>query len=248
MSSIISTAGREVRAWYGASLYNPEWANQVLSRRVNPWLRPAILDWKYPARAADFMQAHHIRVRMFNTYEFGAYLIRRLWPQQRVFIDGRAQSETVYLDYQRIVYGVIRGPVPTQNVYQALGPQLISGKSAEELLQQYGVEVILMDGFEYTSGSPYLLIAALLDPQQTDWKLVYRDSQAAIFMRHPPADVQPLNPVEALASMESQCETHLQHEPATPRCAAGLSDTFTRLGDRARAQRWHQIAVEYSVE
>jgi hypothetical protein len=202
-------------------------------------------DWKYPARAADFMLAHHITAPMFNTYEFGAYLIWRLWPQERVFIDGRAQSEKVYLDYQRIVYGVMRGPIQTDSVYQALRPQVIDGKSAEELLQEYGVDVILMDGFEYTSGSPYLLVAALLEPQKTEWSLVYQDAQALIYMRHPPAGVTPLNPMEALASMEAQCQEHLRHDSATPRCAAGLSDMFARIGDQARARRWRLIAAEY---
>jgi hypothetical protein len=159
-------------------------------------------DWKYPARAADFVLAHHITVPMFNTWEFGAYLIWRLWPLQRVFIDGRAQSETVYLDYQRVVYNVKAAAEPVDSLYQSLRPRVVSGKSAEELLDQYGIEMIVMGSFEYTTGSPYLLVAALADPRQTKWKLVYRDDQAVIFMRHPPVDIRPLNPAEALDAME----------------------------------------------
>ena len=51
-------------------------------------LRPA--GWRYPDGAARFLLANHIGGPMFNTYEYGGYLMWRLWPQERVFIDGRA--------------------------------------------------------------------------------------------------------------------------------------------------------------
>jgi hypothetical protein len=41
-----------------------------------------------------------------------------------------------------------------------------------------------LDGFEFTSGEPYLLPAALSDPSQKEWKLVYQDAAAVVFMRH----------------------------------------------------------------
>ena len=204
-------------------------------------------DWKYPAQAADFIRAHRLAARMFNTWQFGAYLIWRLWPQERVFIDGRAQSETVYLDYQRMVYGVKAAAEPVDSPYQALRPRVISGQTAEQLLDRYGIQMIVMDGFEYTTGSPYALLAALADPRQASWKLIYRDNQALIFMRDPPADLRPLNPDEVVNAMEAQCQEHLRHEPDTPRCATGLSDMFVRLGDRTKAAKWQAIATEHGV-
>jgi hypothetical protein len=205
-------------------------------------------EWKFPARAADFVQVHHLSDRMLNSWEFGAYLIWKLWPLEHVFIDGRAQSETVFLDYQRIIYDVKAADEPVDGPYQALRPRVVSGKSAEQLLDQYGIGMILMDGFEFTTGSPYILVAALADPRQTAWKLVYRDSQAVIFLRHPPADLLWLNPLQALDAMEDQCREHLRHDPETPRCAAGMADVFERLGDRARSSRWKTIALEHGVQ
>ncbi len=43
-----------------------------------------------PVAAVDFIEREGIEGRMFNTYHYGGYLIHRLYPQQRVFIDGRA--------------------------------------------------------------------------------------------------------------------------------------------------------------
>ncbi len=178
--------------------------------------------WKWPSGAADFLLAHHITQPMFNTYEYGGYLMWRLWPQERVFIDGRALNESVFLDYTRILYN-----------HDESG-----GKSAAELLDQYGVQAIVMNGFEFATGSVYLLAPALADPQQSDWKLVYGDPQAVVFLRHPPADVEPLNSLSVLDHLEAECSLHLQHEPQYPRCARSLGQLFSRVGEFARARRW----------
>ncbi len=189
-------------------------------------------DWKFPVGAADFLLAHHITGPMFNTYEIGGYLIWRLYPQERVFVDGRALNESVYLDYQRI----------------AGNADSNGGKSADDLLKEYGIEVIVMDGFEFTSGIPYFLPAALSDPSQKDWKLVFQDAQAVVYMRHPPPDVQVLNSFDALASMESQCSTMIEHVPGRSKCAQGLADLFARIGDTGRARLWQLRWAQYRTE
>ena len=42
-----------------------------------------------PVAAADFLIANDIRGRMFNAYQYGGYLIYRLYPSQKVFVYGR---------------------------------------------------------------------------------------------------------------------------------------------------------------
>jgi hypothetical protein len=187
------------------------------------------VDWKYPSGAADFLLSHHVSGPMFNTYEDGGYLIWRLWPKERVFIDGRALNESVFTDFRRIAFNADSG----------------GGPSGEQLLDHYGIQVIVMGGFEYGTGSVYLLPAALSDPKQTAWKLVYQDAQSVVYMRQPPVGVQPLNSVLALSSLEAQCELHLQNDPAHPGCSHGLADLFARIGDAARARRWLGIYLDH---
>ena len=127
----------------------------------------------------------------------------------------------MYLDYQRIAFNA----------------EAANGKSGEELLKEYGIEVIVMDGFEFTSG--LALPSArrrLSDPKQTEWKLVYQDAQAVVYMRHPPPDVQPLNSFDALAGMEAQCNMYIEHDPGTPRCARSL-------GLSAGRRRWGAVKM-----
>ena len=160
---------------------------------ASDFFEPRAADWRYPTGAAEFLASHNITGRMFNTYEYGGYLMWREWPRERVFIDGRALSDRVFDDYLRILYN-----------HDESG-----GKSATQLLDQYGAQVIVMNTFEYATGEPYLLAPSLADPTQTEWKLVYRDAQALVFMRHPPAGVTPLNSMEVFSQMEDACSLHL---------------------------------------
>ncbi|MGB7759711.1 MAG: hypothetical protein WBL61_07780 [Bryobacteraceae bacterium] len=186
-------------------------------------------EWRYPSGAAGFLSSHQVTDRIFNTYEYGGYLMWRLWPQQRVFIDGRALSEHVFGDYARILYN-----------HDDSG-----GRSAAQLLDDYGVQVILMNTFEYSTGTVYLLAPALADPAQTGWKLVYRDAQALVWMRRPPAGVMPLDSMEVFGQMEAGCGLHLDREPGRPRCARSLAQTFAKIGDFTRARRWLGIYLDH---
>jgi hypothetical protein len=185
--------------------------------------------WPYPSGAADFLLSHHITGRLFNTYEQGGYWIWRLWPQNRVFIDGRALNETVYRDYMRIAFNA----------------DSVGGPSGEELLRRYGIDIIAMNCFQIGNGDVYLLPAALADPSQKEWKLVYHDAQAVIFMRNPPAGVPVLNSLEALGSMDEQCNTTLDHTPWQPGCARSLGLLYSRIGGTSNAVRWLATYRQY---
>jgi hypothetical protein len=187
-------------------------------------------EWKYPAGAADFLLAHDVRSRLFNTYEDGGYLMWRLSPREKVFIDGRALSDRLFADYARILYN-----------HDATG-----GKDAFALLDQYGVETIVLKGFEFATGQMYLLAPGLADPAEAQWKLVYEDSSAMVFMRHPPADVAALDSMRIFPSLEAECELHLEHEPGYPRCARALGQMFSKLHEWPRARRWIGAYLDHS--
>ena len=182
--------------------------------RVNPW--------KWPAGAADFLLAHHVTATMFNTYEYGGYLMWRLWPGERVFIDGRALSESVFQDYVRILYNHEDPGKP----------------SPRQMLDRYGVQVMVMNGFEYVNGILYTMAVSLADPRESAWKLVYSDPQAMVLMRDPPPGVTPLPQTRVLDHLEAECGWHIQHQPQYPRCARALGQVFAKLGEYKRARQW----------
>jgi hypothetical protein len=181
-------------------------------------------EWKYPAGAADFLLAHQITQPMFHTFEKGGYLVWRCWPGQRSFIDGRGLNETAFADYQRIA-------------------RYLPG--TRELLDRYGIQVVVMNAFEANSGSTYVLPLALADPAEREWKMVFVDGGATVFMRHPPPGVQALPPAQIFAGMEAQCQTILDHDPSRPRCARSLANLFRNTRDLVRARRWMGLYLDH---
>jgi tetratricopeptide (TPR) repeat protein len=189
--------------------------------------------WQLPSGAADFIEAHRVAGRMFNTYESGGYLVWRLWPLHRDFIDPRGLSEEAYADYRHIL----------------MNTDASGAKGAAGLLEKYGIQMAVLEGFDYLSGQVYPLAAEMADPRQREWKLVFADAQSLVFMRHPPPGVEPLNARDAvLESLSRQCDEHMRHDPGRPRCARGLSEYFAFVGDTDQGRRWMDRYLEHRVE
>lgn len=65
---------------------------------LSPWvrihlkaerLRPELVEKGTPVGAMEYIAEHHLTGNVFHPQRYGDYLIWRLWPQQRSFIDGR---------------------------------------------------------------------------------------------------------------------------------------------------------------
>jgi hypothetical protein len=108
----------------------------------------------YPAKAMEFLRSHKLPSRLFVYYDWGGYAIWRLYPEYRVFVDGRAD-----------LYGD-----DLLNQFQD-SAQLRAGW--EQVLDRWGVQAVLMP----PSGP--LAQGLLLDAR---WHSVYRDSQAILFL------------------------------------------------------------------
>ena len=104
-------------------------------------------------------------------------------------------------------------------------------------LARYGVNAIAVNAFEYNSGIIYPLALALAQPAESDWKLVYDDPAAMVFLRNPPPDIPVLDKSRILDHLEAECTLHVTRDPEFSLCARTLGDLFLRLGDRARARR-----------
>ncbi len=112
----------------------------------------------YPVAAADWLAAHpEVGTRMYNQYGWGGYLAYRFYPQpnRRVFIFGEA---------------ALMGD-PLLNQYEDVQTLRTDWK---QILDQYGVDYVVYNRDEALSN----VLAT-----QPDWKLVYEDSVAVIYVR-----------------------------------------------------------------
>src|ERR1035441_9625094 len=173
-------------------------------------------EWRFPAGAAKFLRDHRISAPLFNTWEYGGYL---MWSGQRVFVDGRVLSEAVYQDYRNIL-----GTPP-------------GDPRRDQTLARYGIGAIVINSFEYNSGVLYPLVPALVEPAEAQWKLVYRDAQSMVFLRDVPDGLAVLDKSGMADHLEEECTLHVERDPEYSLCARTLGDLFLRFGDRPRARR-----------
>ncbi|MEK6692729.1 MAG: tetratricopeptide repeat protein, partial [Nitrospirota bacterium] len=117
----------------------------------------------FPKDAADFLNKHEIKGNIFNEYGFGGYLIWRLYPEKRVFIDGRTLEPEFMNEYRTIASA-------------DSGMQ----KSWEEIIGKYNISYIVMPPL-YPTGEIYPIVERLIE--NDDWALVYNDHLSLIFVK-----------------------------------------------------------------
>jgi len=110
---------------------------------------------KFPAAAVDFILADRPPQPIYNEYVWGGYLIWRLYPDYRVYIDGRAD---VYGDKLVEEFLEVRDGKPNWR----------------EPLDNHGIRTVL--------AKPDVALASLLR-QDNGWLKVFEDKQAVIFVR-----------------------------------------------------------------
>jgi hypothetical protein len=111
-----------------------------------------------PVAAVDFLKQEHIEGNMYDNDEFGDYIIYAAWPEYRVFFDGRSD-----------MYGIAR-------MKDYLKVARVE-RGWEEVLKKYDIGWII-----YNTDSSL----ALLLEERDDWKLIYSDKVAEIFVRNVP--------------------------------------------------------------
>jgi len=127
----------------------------VLGLRRAVAQQPVSTAQRFPAAAVEFILAQRPAQPIFNEYVWGGYLIWRLYPDYRVYIDGRAD-----------VYG-------DRLVEEWLATH--DGKpSWRDGLDRRGIRMVLI--------KPDAALASLLR-QDSGWQNVFEDKEAVIFVR-----------------------------------------------------------------
>ena len=124
----------------------------------------------YPEGAAKFLKSNKIPGNMFNPYVWGGYLIWELYPDYKVFIDGRGLIGEVFFQEVKILQAY---------------PKRFEGRPEwRDMLSAYNINWILTFSVDNFSGKLVPLVYALLnDPE---WHLIYMDNISLIFLRDLP--------------------------------------------------------------
>lgn len=118
-----------------------------------------------PVQAAEFIIENDLRGAMYNYYDFGGYLIWRLGPERKVFIDGRVLFDDIYH--------------ASQLIDAAYSGQYAGLPYWKSVLKAYNVGYIVAPVF-ISSGQLYELLPALM--QDREWVPVFVDRVSIIFV------------------------------------------------------------------
>jgi hypothetical protein len=113
----------------------------------------------FPARAVAYLQAHPPSGTIFNHYDWGGYLIWKLYPSTRVFIDGRAD-----------LYG--------QKFFDQFANTFQLKNDWQQPLQRWNIETVIVP--------PDSALATGLR-SSPGWTVSYEDSQAVILTYRSPS-------------------------------------------------------------
>ena len=102
---------------------------------------------------------------MYNDINWGGYLIWRLAPERKVFIDGRNLNENIHFK-----------AIAVENAFEGIWASI---------LESYNVNYIIAP-FRRPDGSCPRVVNALL--KDSNWTLIFFRSNSVIFIRNMPAN------------------------------------------------------------
>jgi hypothetical protein len=108
----------------------------------------------FPVQALDWLEEHPQNGRMFNEFNWGGYILYRIWPRQQVFLDSQSDfyGEPLMRDYDQIVS--MRG-------------------SWEPLLEKYQVDWAILPANWPLAG----------ELSSQGWEPVYEDQTAVVLVK-----------------------------------------------------------------
>lgn len=115
---------------------------------------------RYPEPAVALMLKEHPAGRLMSTWTWGSYLMWRLYPQQRVFVDTRTLNLDAISDSIEMMAATPRGLAA---------------------LDSYGISIVLIPPFnDFTGQLNPLLEYLAANPQ---WRLIHYDETSVLFVR-----------------------------------------------------------------
>lgn len=125
---------------------------------INAKLFEPFCDWsKFPIRVIEFIRINNIKGNLFIDFSYGSYAIYKLYPHNKVFMDGR--YEEVYPDYM----------MPTLNRFL-----LAKEKNWDDVITKYHTDLILV-------GKNYPVNSKLL--KSSEWKKIFEDNSTALYIK-----------------------------------------------------------------
>jgi len=126
----------------------------------------------YANASADFFVKENLKGPVFNDFDIGSYLIFNLFPEERFFIDSRAEA------------------FPASFFSEVYLPMLSSEEKWQKMQEKYQFNTIFFYHYDSTPGCREFIWRRMRDP---GWVLVYADIYSVIFLKNNPDNLEKIN-------------------------------------------------------
>lgn len=116
-------------------------------------------------KGVEFVKKNAIKVPVFNNFDVGSFLIWKLYPEQKVFVDGRPEAYTV--DFFEKIYKPMQENQDAWSFYS----------------KKYAINYIF---FAHTDITPWAKQFLAQISKSSDWPMVYLDESTVIFLKRVP--------------------------------------------------------------
>ena len=108
----------------------------------------------FPVEAVSWLETYPQNGHMLNEFDWGGYLLLRLWPEQQIFMDGHTHiyGETLTREYEQVI---------------------TLSEGWEDVLKKYDIQWVIM-----RSEAPLVQALAALNT----WEIAYQDTTATILV------------------------------------------------------------------
>ena len=139
----------------------------VVSGRFYGWLDSAKMFGLKVSRSAqngtDFIKINNIQGPVFNNFDIGSYLVWQLYPNQKVFVEGRPEAYPVGF---------------FENIYK---PMQRDQKVWQEMSEKYGINYVFFAHTDMTEWGEEFLTRISKDKE---WPMVFLNDSAVVFLKN----------------------------------------------------------------
>jgi len=179
-----------------------------------------IITNKFPERTVRFMKDRKIKGDIFNTHNIGGYLIWSLYPDCRVFIDGRALVSKVFYIYSAVASGR-EEPIGGVPLWKAT-------------LDSYGIRYAVVSPLDTIGQMMNITIRLYDDP---DWHLNHIDPLSGVMLFSKDRTLPELPGILAYSNILKRALAYKRMMPDSPQIYVTLAKVNTLLGRRSEAIR-----------
>jgi hypothetical protein len=181
---------------------------------------------EYPVGAANFVASNSLPGNLYNSYDWGGYLMWQLYPKYLVFVDGRSTSARFFRQ---------------SSVIDA------ADAGWRGYLDENSVNTIITRTSFYDTGEPVSLVFSLA--KDKDWTLTFADGVSLVFVRTEllPERVTPLEKSLAFESMYQEASRLLEEDSQRTRAPVSMALAAWKLGRQQQAVQIYEEQIKGKI-